>query len=177
MRARLWFYGIAFLVILGLLFLMIPQPGCMITEYNHDGNFAALRFCAHYTGFLDTEMANNPTRRPLLLTSISPEIRAQFADIARPRRSTPNAHYLVSTQPFVRAEPEASANHKNRRIVIVCDMPYTNVPMRKFWHAPPTHAVGYSDETTGLISPAEFAKLDLSKFKRLDELFPPEPAR
>jgi len=71
---------------------------------------------------------------------------------------------------------------KNRRILIVCDKAYTNGTsafindfVNRFWHAPLAHAVGYSDGTVGLISPAEFAALDLSHFKRLDELFSPEP--
>jgi hypothetical protein len=50
----------------------------------------------------------------------------------------------------------------NREIVIVCLREYDNVPVPAPWnllYRNPAHAVGYSDGTTGLISPAEFANL------------------
>jgi len=78
-----------------------------------------------------------------------------------------DAHFLVSTLPIVRTEAQ------QRKIVVVCDKPYRNVPQQTFGSAPPTHAAGYSDGSPGLISTKEFAALDLSHFKALDELFPP----
>jgi hypothetical protein len=50
----------------------------------------------------------------------------------------------------------------NREIVIVCQRRYDNVPTPAPWnlfHNTPAHAVGYSDGTTGLISPEEFDSL------------------
>ncbi len=50
----------------------------------------------------------------------------------------------------------------NREIVILCQRLYDNVPTPAPWnlfHNTPAHAVGYSDGTTGLISPAEFDSL------------------
>jgi hypothetical protein len=50
----------------------------------------------------------------------------------------------------------------NREIVIVCQRRYDNVPTPAPWnlfHNTPAHAVGYSDGTTALISPAEFDSL------------------
>jgi hypothetical protein len=76
----------------------------------------------------------------------------------------PKAHFLVTTAPVT-----AGA----RRIIVVCDTPYTNVPERRFFSAPPAHAAGYSDGSSGLISPAEFAALDRSTFVALDALYPP----
>ena len=55
----------------------------------------------------------------------------------------------------------------NREIIIVCKPEFDNVPQPTIWnfyHKNPAHAVGYSDGTFGLISPAEFSKLSLNKF-------------
>jgi hypothetical protein len=78
------------------------------------------------------------------------------------------AHFLVSTALFTPHSGEL------RRVLIVCDTPYTNVPQRRFFKSPPTHAAGFSDGTTGLISPKEFAALDRSTFVAIDVLFPKE---
>lgn len=51
-----------------------------------------------------------------------------------------------------------------RRIIAVCDTAYRNVPEHRMgmwrWPAPPTHAVAFSDGTTGLISPEEYAEIN-----------------
>jgi len=168
MRARLWFYGIASVIVGLLLILTIGIPA----RTNCGGNSAALSDCQTYVLALLVEAADNPGH-PFLLTNISPETRKEFAFIARPNHWIRKAHYLVSTEPLIGAELPIPKDPKNRRILIVCDTPFTNVPERRFWHAPPPiHVVGYSDGATGLISPAEFAALDRSTFKRLDELFP-----
>lgn len=77
----------------------------------------------------------------------------------------PQAHFLVSYAPLVAGSAE-------RRVIIVCDTPYTNVPQHRFFSAPPTHAAGFSDGTTGLITPTEFSALDRKSFVALDELYP-----
>ena len=61
----------------------------------------------------------------------------------------------------------------NREIVIVCKSEFDNVPEPAFWnfyHRNPAHAVGYSDGTTGLISPEQFTNLNLSGFVSLQDL-------
>jgi hypothetical protein len=58
----------------------------------------------------------------------------------------------------------------NREIVIVCRRLYDNVPTPVPWnlfHHNPAHAVGYSDGTTGLISPEKFDNLFLYGFSSL----------
>ncbi len=58
----------------------------------------------------------------------------------------------------------------NREIVIVCQRRYDNVPTPAPWnlfHNTPAHAVGYSDGTTGLISPEEFDSLFIYGFTSL----------
>ena len=58
-----------------------------------------------------------------------------------------------------------SAKEK-KEIVIVCGKEFDNVPRSPwtFFLKNPAHAVGYSDGTTGLISPTEFSNLNLSGF-------------
>jgi hypothetical protein len=58
----------------------------------------------------------------------------------------------------------------NREIVILCQRRYDNVPTPAPWNLfrdNPAHAVGYSDGTTGLISPAEFDSLFIYGFTSL----------
>jgi len=60
-----------------------------------------------------------------------------------------------------------------KQVVVVCDTIYDNVPQPTIWNLyrrNPAHAVGYSDETTGLISPAEFKALDRRAFISLSAL-------
>jgi hypothetical protein len=76
----------------------------------------------------------------------------------------PKAHFLVSRTPVSEGEP--------KRIIVVCDTPYRNVPQRWFGSARPTHAAGYSDGTYGLISTNEFAAINRPAFVALDELYP-----
>jgi hypothetical protein len=65
-------------------------------------------------------------------------------------------------------------NDKSKReIVIACRKEFDNVPKPALWnfyHRNPAHAVGYSDGTTGLISPEQFANLNLNGFVSLVSL-------
>lgn len=51
-----------------------------------------------------------------------------------------------------------------RRIIAVCDTAYSNIPEHRMgmwrWFAPSTHAAAFSDGTTGLISPEEYAAIN-----------------
>jgi hypothetical protein len=73
---------------------------------------------------------------------------------------------LVSTVPL-------SKDEVGRRVIVVCDEPFRNVPRQLIGSAPPTHAAGFSDGSICLISPAEFAALDFSTFAWFDDLYPP----
>jgi hypothetical protein len=74
-----------------------------------------------------------------------------------------DARYFVYSQPIRLdvVEPQ---------IIVFCDQPFTNVPRYTFRRSPPTHAVGYSDGTTKLISERDFAKIDRLKFVAADSL-------
>jgi type II secretory pathway pseudopilin PulG len=59
------------------------------------------------------------------------------------------------------------ASGSNRTIVIVSGKQYDNAPQPSIWnfyHKNPAHVVGYSDGTTGLISPQQFTNLNLNGF-------------
>ena len=95
----------------------------------------------------------------------------QREDLAQMSRDSwlHGARFLVSTAPIAEHETQP------HRVIVVCDTPYRNVPRRRFISAPPTHAAAFADGSTGLISTAEFAALDRSQFKPLDELYPTKP--
>ena len=80
-------------------------------------------------------------------------------------RWTSDAGYWLRTNGF--------SNTAARQIVVVCDRAYDNVPQPAVWNlyrGNPAHAVGYSDGTTGLITPAEFSGLDRRGFMSLTAL-------
>lgn len=81
-----------------------------------------------------------------------------------PAQTRGGPRYLVSVSPLV------LPSNESKRIIIVCDTPFSDVPKRVIFQAPPSHAVGYSDGTTGLISPGEYARLNLSSFVSLGDL-------
>ncbi|MBI4602385.1 MAG: hypothetical protein HY721_10545 [Planctomycetes bacterium] len=69
-------------------------------------------------------------------------------------------------------DPRRPVPRGERAVVIVCSEPYGNVPRPTFWsfyRRNVAHAVGYSDGTAGLISPREYAALDLSGFVSAEE--------
>lgn len=55
-------------------------------------------------------------------------------------------------------------------VLVVCDRAFNNVPQRRFFPAPYTHAVVYSNCRSGLMSEGEFDRLDFSNFADLRDL-------
>ena len=158
-----WALGILAVIGIALGAMLLPV---WTTPSNCGGNSAALAAVNSYVTVTVVAAMDNPDRtfNPKAMT---PEWRTQIshlpgADWVR------HAHFLVSTVSFVPRSTEP------RRVVIVCDTPYTNVPRQRFFRSPPTHAAGFSDGTTGLISPKVFAALDRSTFVAIDELYPEE---
>jgi hypothetical protein len=130
---------------------------------NCGGNSAALTAVSTYANLARAEAMDSPDYT-FRVTSATPQQREQLAHL--PGASwLRRARFLVSTTPV-------AAESAVRRIIVVCDTPYTNVPRRWFGSAPPSHAAGFSDGGIGLISPAEFAALDRSSFVALNELYP-----
>lgn len=96
---------------------------------------------------------------------LSNDERAELANLSS-QRWIKEAKFLVTSMPIHRGAP-------GRTVVAVCDTPFTNVPQRSIGHAPVTHAVGYSDGTTGLVTEVEFRSLDRAKFTDLASLVSP----
>jgi hypothetical protein len=133
---------------------------------NCGGNSAALGQ-VYYIAILARLGAMESEDHSFRFTEVSSEEREELARNSH-NHWVKTARFLVSTDPVFEEETQG------RRIIVVCDTPYRNVPQRWIGSAPPTHAVAYSDGSCGLISTAEFAALDLSKFRPLDELYPPK---
>lgn len=132
---------------------------------NCGGNSDALAHIHGIAGIVRMFLVQNPTAE-LRLSAPPDDLRPDLAELSH-FRSLPNARFLVTTSPIT------SRDLKQPRLVVVCDRPYRNVPQRWFGlEAPPTHAAGYSDGSTALISESQFKALDRSTFVPLDELFP-----
>lgn len=151
--AILWFA--AFGVFLAILREM-PNSGS-----NCGGNSAALHNVRQYYVILEMAAASRPGHR-FAIASATPEEREELAAVAR-YSWTGAARFLVSTQPYQAAAPGP------RRMIIVCDTPYRNLP-RRLIPPPPTHAAAYSDGSVDLISVSESAALDHSVLVPLDQL-------
>jgi hypothetical protein len=129
---------------------------------NCGGNSAALA-SVHRIAIAATVRASDPPDHRFHFAAVSGSNRDEFADYAY-NHWLPGAHFLVCRTPVIEGEP--------KRIIVVCDTPYGNVPRRWIGSAPPAHAAAYSDGSYGLISAQEFAAVDRSAFVPLDELYP-----
>jgi len=81
------------------------------------------------------------------------------------------SHWVSGADFFVRTNLAIPSN--GRAVVIICEKPFDNVPQPTIWNfyrKNPAHAAGYSDGSKGLISPAEFALLDLAEFVLLSSV-------
>ena len=128
---------------------------------NCGGNSAALYKVLRFA-LVVRESAQRRPDGTFSLASATEEERGDFASITD-GSWTGSARYLVSTQPF-RTSPGAP-----RRMLIVCDRAFSNVPRRLILANAPTHAVAFSDGSNALISKERFAALDLSSFTPLDQ--------
>lgn len=130
---------------------------------NCGGNTAALARAREYALLARMGAMDNP-EHTFRIVAVTAEQRKQLAELAH-CHWIPEARFLVSTEPLVDRDSQP------RQVIVVCDTPYRNVPRRWIGSAPAAHAAAFSDGTASLISPAEFAALDRSSFKFLDELY------
>jgi hypothetical protein len=149
-------------IIIAILAMAVALIAPALSTTNCGGNSAALANVRSYMLFVQRAAAESPDHQ-FLITSATAEQRRELSDLASDVW-VKGAHYLVSTAPYRDASPEP------RRVLMVCDIPFTNVPRRYLLRSPPTHAASFSDGTTGLISVAEFEALDRSTLRPLDEL-------
>jgi hypothetical protein len=156
------------LEILVLVAILAIGVACVLPLFapasNCGGNSAALFNVRRYVLLASMGAVESPDHS-FHVKKVTPEQRKELADAAHDHW-IPNARFLVSTLPL------SEERSPLRRIVVVCDTPYSNVPHRWIGSAPPAHAAGFSDGSVELISPAQFAALDRSSFAFLDELYP-----
>ena len=133
-----------------------------INGTNCGGNNAALSDVRAYAIFIQCA-ANESKDGVFLVTSATPKQRKQLAEIA-------HDPWLRGGQLLVSKVPYRLQTTEPRRIVAVCDRPFTNVPRHVFGEAPPTHAVGFSDGSSSLLTSREFAGLDRSSLVPLNEV-------
>ena len=138
------------------------EPGA--TAMNCGGNSAALS-TVRVIAVMAVCGAQDAPDHTFRFDSARPQEREQYAQLSKSDWLR-GARFLVSTAPV--RWPDSAPRH----LVVVCDKPYRNVPQVRWGSAPPTHAAGYSDGQTGLISTEEFAKLDRMNLVPLDALVP-----
>ena len=157
------------IVLLGVLLAIGVALSIPITRRTNCGGNSAALFYANEYALIASLAAENSSNETFSVTAMTPDQRKQFSYLAS-HHGISDARFLVSTEPlfYHKSQP--------RRIIIVCDTPFNNVPRRQiaWWiiPAPLTHAAGFSDGSVGLISPAQFATLNRSSFVFLDELYP-----
>jgi hypothetical protein len=129
-----------------------------VFEYypNCGGNSAALSDCQNYILFL-WSWSDDYKSGTFHYSQADPFYRHRLTALAGSTAIRPS--HLLARVEDVRVDPNAE-----KRVFMVCDQAFDNVPRRRFRRAPMTHAVAYSTGETGLITPAEFARLDLSGF-------------
>ena len=131
----------------------VALPPLVARSSNCGGNSAALAACKSLAicFSLTVSERGNKSVSDTNLSDIEREYFKQIAGL----NWLHNAKVLVTP---------AAVTIERQQVVAACDKPFDNVPRRLFGKAPLTHAVAYSDGTTGLISTEEFRKLDLSNF-------------
>ncbi len=130
-----------------------PNPG---------GNTAALVACNNYIMAIQSWAADHPGSS-FQLSQADPQTRAFLARL--PANPLIGSARLLAIADGVHLNPAG-----DKRIIMVCDRAYDNVPQRIFGKSPLAHAVAYSTGETGLINPQEFGRLDLSVFLDLQTL-------
>jgi len=129
---------------------------------NCGGNSAALAACKGYITVLRLWGYENEGHM-FHFDQTDQETRRSLGHL--PGASWIHSARLLARLDDVRIDPVAE-----KRILMVCDHPYDNVPQRRFGRSPLAYAVAYSTGETGLISADEFARLDLSDFIDLQAL-------
>jgi len=129
---------------------------------NCGGNNAAKSYVREY-GIVMTMLAEESSAKQFSLGAATPTQRLRLAGIK-------TGWGVTEGDIFLSAEPLRLSDTKNRRIVVICSRPFTNVPRYLFHRAAPRHAVAFSDGSTALISAKEFAAIDRATFRRASEI-------
>ena len=134
--------------LIGFGFVALFELGSSST--NCGGNTAALNQVSNITAILRGGAPDSDQRRQLASNSETHWCRG--------------AHFLV------KSGVTSEKDDRPRHIIAVCDTPYSNLSTQWPGFRKPTHAVGYSDGSTGLVTVAEFSSLDRSEFRMLEPL-------
>jgi hypothetical protein len=126
---------------------------------NCGGNSAAMTTCGILVARLEYWAEQHPGQ-PFDFNRADPRFRNELKQLA-------DCCWIRSGLFLARANGVVIDRDGPSQIVVVCNRAFDNVPQRAFFKPPRTHAVGYSTGDVGLISEAEFAKLDLSAFVAL----------
>jgi hypothetical protein len=121
---------------------------------NCGGNSAAITYCKDAS--LSLVLAAKDRGAAVSATNLTESERENFRHLSR-------MTWLGTATVLVALEPVSPENNRHQ-LLAVCSKPYDNVPQRMIGKAPLTHAVAYSDGSSGLISIDDFRKLDLKKF-------------
>jgi hypothetical protein len=129
---------------------------------NCGGNSYALTACQEFV--ITAQVASNSNTNSFVTANkIDDET---LYTLSREHWGTTGSDFLIKTNFFV-------TNSTNREIIIVSTIEFANVPQPAIWNLyrkNPAHAVGYSDGTSGLISPFEFSNLNLNGFASISSL-------
>ena len=74
--------------------------------------------------------------------------------------SNSQTHWCRGAHFLVKSDVTSGDDDRSRHIIAACDTPYSNLSTQWPGFRKPTHAVGYSDGSTGLVTVAEFFSLD-----------------
>jgi hypothetical protein len=146
----------ALLVAAGVVLPILAKPS------NCGGNSAALTACRNVCLATRIISADRGTNR-VSFAGLSVEELREFQNI-------PGLSWLHGAHLLVRRNGFGLGAEEAKQVIVLCDTAYSNIPRYRLHRAPPTHAVGYSDGSVGLISPAQFRSLDLRGFQDVREL-------
>lgn|GEM_PF-950299 len=132
--------------------LVLPS----LNRTNCGGNSAALAACRAYILFLQTWSADHPGEA-FRLDRADAETLHDLSHL--PGTEDLRAARLLAARGDVRINPAAA-----KRIILVCDHAFDNVPRRWWGRAPMTHAAAYSTGEVGLMTSQEFARLNITNF-------------
>jgi hypothetical protein len=152
--------------LLGLAAILVMVAGMLLPMMkkasNCGGNSAALAACSGYIMILHV-WALDHADQSFHLDHADTQTRHGLARL-------PGASWIRLARLMARVDDVRVDAVGAKRVIMVCDRAYDNVPQRMFGTSPMAHAVAYSTGEIGLISPDEFVRLDLSGFVDLRTL-------
>ena len=166
-RKPSWRFVAALLIAVAVTVFAILPAASRAT--NCGGNTAALSACRSYILTLELWEGQHP-ETIFDLDSISEDIRRDVSHL-------PGASWLHSGRLMARRTLGKLDSKGRKEVILVYEKPHNNVPRVTFGHAPMMHAVAFSTGETGLITPEEFARLDLTGFVDLKELQSTNPTQ